>query len=224
MLSPKRSECRICGEPLAADATSCPICLEPRRPHKLRLIRTRAGWRGLLFAILFAGTCGAMLRPAIRISDSQTHYPIDWQPARSFPLIVMNGHTPNLVIAKNPHQIPPLPAGSSYLIPSGADRAIQDRLNERLHDPNDGMWVLNVERIEPQRQRIELYWMNDGYSGGAYEATATSITPLYRKLAGPLFAAVFGGLAALMSAALWLIIGFLIRRLRQIHDSSAVGP
>ncbi|MCU1227650.1 MAG: hypothetical protein JWO97_534 [Acidobacteria bacterium] len=86
------------------------------------------------------------------------------------------------------------------------------------------MWVLNVKRIGPERQRIELYWMNDGYRGGAYEATATSIAPLYRKLAGPLFAAVFGGLATLMSAALWLLIGFLLRRLRQIHDSSAVGP
>lgn len=179
--------------------------------------------KGVGFPLLFVATCTPLLKPAAQMTDSYTHVPIDREPQRTFPLVVMTRNMPHLVMAETAHQIPPLPAGSSYLIPIGADRAIQDRLNEQI--PNrDGGWKLDVERITPGHQRIELYWLNDGYSGGAYDATATSITPLYWKITGPGYAFIFGGPAMLMTAALWLMVALLIYLLRQIQGSSPLGP
>jgi hypothetical protein len=176
--------------------------------------------KSVIFPLLFVATWTAMVPAAIRLADSQTHFPPDRQPLRHFPLIVMTGSTPQLIIAETPHRIPPLPAGSSYLIPAGADRAIENRLNERHHD-NRGRWVLSVRRTAPGYQRIELYWLTEGYSGGAYDATATSITPRYLKLASRVFPAIVVGVAFLMTAALWLIVALLFR---QFQGSSAVGP
>jgi hypothetical protein len=58
-----------------------------------------------------------------------------------------------------------------------------------------------------------LCLVNDGYFGSVYEATATTIRPMYRKITGPGFAFVFGGLALLMNTALWIAIALLVRYL-----------
>jgi hypothetical protein len=107
--------------------------------------------------------------------------------------------------------VPKLPPGSSYLIPSSKDEMIEKQLNESLPPHTDGGWVLEVRRLAPQRQHIEFYWREDGYSGGAYEATASSFIPRYRKMTGPGFAFVFGGIAILINIAIWTIGALVLR-------------
>jgi hypothetical protein len=75
-----------------------------------------------------------------------------------------------------------------------------------------------VRRLAPQRQHIELYWMSDGYSGGAYEATAASFIPRYRKITGPGFAFVFGGIAILINTAIWMAGALAFRWWRRSRD------
>jgi hypothetical protein len=165
-----------------------------------------------------------MVIPATKILEPSTHVPIDMKWARRFPIVVMEGDAPRVYFAEYPRQMPPLPPRSSYLIPAGADRAVQDRLNEQREPGSEGVWVLHITRVDAGRQRIELYWMNDGFSGGGYEATASSITPLYRKITGPGFMIWAVEVAAIATTVIGAVLALLIRRFRQIHGSSALGP
>jgi len=66
--------------------------------------------------------------------------------------------------------------------------------------------------------------MGDGYYGGVYEATETTITPLYRKIAGPGLAYIAMGYAIAMNLAGWGVLWAalsVIRRRRAAKASSA---
>lgn len=195
------TRCSLCGEPLAVGANACPICLEPRRT-RLRIRPLSC----LLLLLAFVASCSALVPVGIRIADPMTHRPVVDLPERPFPVVLVTGNTAHLLRLRDLRQIPEAPAGSSYLIPSGMDKAIEKQLNEQLSKHVEGGWVLRVRRLTPERQHIEFFWMNDGYSGGAYEATSSSITPRYRMTTGPGFAFVFGGVALLINIALWSIV------------------
>ncbi|HEX9985416.1 MAG TPA: hypothetical protein VGF69_19320 [Thermoanaerobaculia bacterium] len=126
-------------------------------------------------------------------------------PDRAFPLVVMDGGVPRVSAIGDVGGIPAFPAGASYLIPDGQERAVEARLNADAPRDADGRWVLRVERVSVDRQQIELYRMDDGYWGGGYEATPSSITPRYRKITGPGFAFVVGRYALFFNVALWTV-------------------
>ena len=159
----------------------------------------------VLLPLLFIGSCGALLPAGMRIADPMTHKRVDLL-NRPFPVLVMTGGVPRVQRIEDLRRVPKLPPGSSYLVPAGQDDVIEMQLNEHLPPLAEGGWVLRVRRLTPQRQHIELYWMNDGYSGGAYEATASSFSPRYRKITGPGFAFVFGGVALLINLMIWTVV------------------
>jgi hypothetical protein len=145
----------------------------------------------VLLPLLVIGTCWLLVPTGARLAEPRTHVPLDALGKRPFPIVVMRGNVPAVMLLDDPRHVP---AGASVLIPPGAE--------QRFHDRN---WVLHVDRIRADRQRIELYWMEDGYDGGVYEATPTTIRPLYRKFTGPGFALIAAQRAFLLAAAIWIL-------------------
>lgn len=164
-------------------------------------------WRFLLLVLLFFGTCTALAPVAVRVADPMTHVPLRGIDL-PFPVAVMTAGRPHVLYIKDVMHPPP----GSYLLPTGHDEAIVAALNALGPPDAEGTWVVHVERIDAGRERVELYFMHDGYSGGVYEATATSVRPLYRKFTGPGFGIVCGGLAILASACLCLAVFVIFRR------------
>jgi hypothetical protein len=165
----------------------------------------RTLWVALL-VVAFLGTCSALLRPAARIADPMTHHPFPGGLDLQFPVLVVDGVHGVVHLMKPPYAPPVLTAGQTFLIPRGATPG--------------GHWNLEVENIAPDRQRVELYRVDDGYSGGVYEATRTTVRPLYRKITGPGFAFVFGGIALAINMIGWLLAALIFRavRLTQTRD------
>lgn len=175
--------------------------------------------RAALAFVLFLGTCAALFPLATRIADPMTHAPMASQPHRLFPVLVMAGDVPWIVKTTDPGALPPLPRHVSYLVPREGEAAIERSLSERHLPASGGHWRLRVEQLGAGRQEIELYWISDGYAGGAYEATATTIVPKYRKVTGPGFAFVVLGTAVGMAVLLWLpvaaVVWYRARRMPQ---------
>ena len=162
-------------------------------------------------ALLFLGSCAGMVPVSMRLLDPMTRSPIgDF--AMPFPVAVVASERASVKMVRSANGFADPGDGQSYLIPDGQDGAIERQLRER--DPlgnRHATWVLRVGRLSASRQRIELYRFGDGFWGGVYEATATQITPLYRKVTGPGFAFVFGPLALGLNLGLWGML-WLIRR------------
>lgn len=210
-----RTLCSVCGDPLESTDKFCRICLEPRRQPRRRILPRNRLLSCVLLPLLFAGTCSALVPLGMTIADPMTNISLQAVPQRRFPVLVMTDDTPRVELLQDLRQIPTLPAGSSYLVPRGREKAVEAALNAN-HPPGiEGIWVLRVRPISRERQRIELFWMNDGYVGGAYEATQTSISPLHRKMTGPGFAFIFGGVALLINTAMWSAVLFAFRWYRE---------
>lgn len=203
----------MCGERLERKkGTLCPICLELQDQRKRRRMPPRRRVIAVvLLPILFAGSCTALLPIGIAIAEPMTHRPVDTAHRVPFPVVIMTAGDPRVHSVPDVRHMPILPAGSSYLIPPGKDEVVEDAL---------GGWVLTVDRVAPGRQHIDLYWMDDGFRGGGYEATASSVVPRYRKVTGPGFALVFGGIALAMNLILWFAV---IRGVRK-NASHRVSP
>ena len=91
-----------------------------------------------------------------------------------------------------PRDVPPPPAGASFLIALDQVERVERQLREHDTVHRDSAWVLRVKQISPDRQKLELFLSGDGFQGGVYEATANTATAQYRKVTGPGFAFVFG--------------------------------
>lgn len=164
--------------------------------------------RWVILPVLFLATCAGLLRPAAKIADPITNVAPDRVQDTRFPVLIMKdgGHRILIVDASQP--IPALPPGSSYLVPLSAEKTVERALQAKS-------WRLRVERLAPDRQRIEIDHVDDGYRGAAYEATASSLKLRHLKITGPGFAFVSGGLALLMNLALWGVGALALRILRR---------
>lgn len=162
--------------------------------------------RKILLPLLFLATCGGLLPAGRKIADPMTHRRLDQHANAAFSIVIMTDDTARLERVQN-GRIPPLPPGSSYLIPRAYGRAVEAQLGPP--------WEVNVAELGPGRQHIEVVWVDDGYSGAGYEATASSITPRYLKITGPAFGCIFGGVALLLNVTLWLAASAAIRRWRR---------
>ena len=184
----------------------------------------RLGW---VVPVAFVTTCAGFIPPASQLVDPMTHSPVDQANLRApFPVVVVNGAQVWVAMPEDPHNIPPPPSGASYLVPIERMRTIERYLRDHDTVHRKSGWVLRVKPLSADRQRIELFLMGDGYWGGAYEATSTTITPLYRKITGPGFAFVFGPLALLMNSVAWAIVGggiWLFRRRRNAAQQPAAA-
>jgi hypothetical protein len=137
--------------------------------------------------------------------------------------LVVTGETSRVEMLTDPKHPPDAPPGSTYLVPPGKSREIQKYLQrQEAWAGKDGGWTLRVDERSPTLQRIELVWLADGFSGSVYDAEATRITPLYRKLTGPGFAMVFGPLAFGLNTLVWVAAWLLWRWLRARGGSHAV--
>ena len=156
--------------------------------------------------VAFMTSCIGFVPPATRLADPMTHSPVDHENLRGrFPVVVMNDYQAWVAMPEDPHHVPPPPSGASYLVPLERTRSIERYLRDHDTEHHKSSWVLNVQALATDRQRIELFLMGDGYWGGAYEATKTTITPLYRKVTGPGFALI-APLALLMNSVAWAIV------------------
>jgi hypothetical protein len=202
--------------------------MSQREMALIRLIASEAPLtikRQVLHAVLgclaFVGSCTGLMFPAFPLAEPTTHRPVDLgSPPIEFPILVVEGDTPRVLQLEDPHKIPALPPGATYLVPEGKEAAFQQYFNDRFDRARDVGWVLKVRRTGPDRQRIELFLMGDGFWGGVYDATPTTVTPLYRKLADPGFAFVVMGLAMLLNLAIWGIGALIYARVRRWRKSS----
>jgi hypothetical protein len=182
---------------------------------------------GSVLTVAFAGSGIGFLRPAARLADPMTHKPLDGSFQEPFPVLVVEGDKARISMLQDPHTIPRPPNGASYLVPLGKERVLERYVNEHERAQHDSGWVLNVKRSAPDRQRIELYLMGDGYWGGAYDATPETVTPQYRKITGPGFAFIVGAYSLVMNVILWgvaaLVVGLFVRRNRAAQAFAAGG-
>jgi hypothetical protein len=175
-------------------------------------------------AILFLGTCAPLLPVSMRLVDPMTHRPLSAPPAE-FPVLVMTGERAHIERIDDVNRPPVARPGSTYLVPLAKVDEIQQQLHEPEHRvADDGGWLLRVEGRGANRQRIELVWLAEGFFGGVYDASPTTITPLYEKLTGPGFALVFGPLATGLNVLLWLPVWLVLlwRRRRGKTDRRVV--
>lgn len=182
--------------------------------------------RQVLHAVLgclaFVGSCTGLMVPAFPLAEPRTHKPLDLGPPIDFPILVVEGDTPRVLQLADPHKIPALPPGATYLVPEGKEAAFQQYFNDQFDPARDAGWVLKVHRTGPDRQRIELFLMGDGFWGGVYDAEATRVTPLYRKLTGPGFAFDVMGLAMLLNLAIWGIGALIYARVQRWRKKSVL--
>ena len=167
--------------------------------------------RAILLPLLFLGTCSLLLRPAERQAAPMTYTTLDSLRGQPFPVLLMTGNMPRILLETDPRTSPVAPQGSSYLVPPSRVRETERWINDHEQPRPDGTWVLRVDELAPGRQRIELDHVNDGYAGSVYEATPTSIRPLQRRFTGPGFAFLVGGRAFVMNAVLWLAAWLVVR-------------
>lgn len=204
------TSCRFCAAPVSTLAERCPTCLSAFPSSR----GSSRSWRGLLLwagiSVLFVATWSIWIPLALRSTDSMTNVPLTKGGDRRLPVVVMSGGRARVSI--QPHRaIPPPFPGESYLIPVDKTADIEAQIRSQQDPSKDGNWKLRVRQIAPGRQHIELYWMDDGYSGAAYEATATSVRPLYWKITGPGYGIVVAGVAFLVNVVGWSLSYALIR-------------
>ena len=158
---------------------------------------------GILLPLAFVGSCVALIPPAFRLADPLTRDRLETPSAEPFPILVLEGDNARVIMVEDLRNIPPLPVGATYLVPSNKEASVQRAINANWPPELNNSWVLKVERPEPSQQKIELYLIGDGYWGGAYDATERTVNPRYRKRAGPGFAFIALPCALTMNAALW---------------------
>jgi hypothetical protein len=184
----------------------------------------------VLVPVGFLASCAALIPVATHLTDSMTLAPVDQAYPFPFPILVVRGTEASVEEVDHPRDVPPPPPGASYLVPTGRVEAVERYLREHDTTHHKSSWVLRVASISSDRQRIELFLLGDGYWGGVYEATATSITPLYRRITGPGYALVFGPLALGLNVMLWGVFAtgiWAIRRYRraaQLLHAADGGP
>jgi hypothetical protein len=185
-------------------------------PRVRRHVNISSGKRKLLLGgvltVAFAGSCIGFLGPAARLADPMTHVSLDDSFQEPFPVLVVDGDRATVSMLQDLHRIPRPPNGASFLVPLGKEHALVRYVNEHDRANHDRGWVLNVKRPAPDRQRIELYLMGDGYWGGAYDATPQAVTPQYRKITGPGFAFVVGAYSLVMNVILWGVAAIVVWR------------
>jgi hypothetical protein len=200
-------------------------------PRVRRHVSIIGGKRMLLLSVVltvsFTGSCIGLLGPAARLAEPVTRVPLDGSFQEPFPVLVVEGEKASVSMMQDPHRIPRPPNGASHLVPVGKERALERYVNEHERAKHDSGWVLNVKRLAPDRQRIELYLMGDGYWGGAYDATPETVTPQYRKITGPGFAFIVGAYSLVMNVILWgsavLVVWLFARRNRVAQQAFAAG-
>ena len=170
---------------------------------------------GIALPVAFAGSCFALTLPAMRLADPLTRHPVETRSPERFPILIVSGDNARVLMLEDPGKLPPLPEGATYLVPDGREESVQRAINEQWPKDFDSSWVVEVERHGPDRQHIRLYLIGDGYWGGAYDATASSVTPRYRKSTGPGFAFIGAGLACLVNATLWGLGAVILRTARR---------
>jgi hypothetical protein len=171
--------------------------------------------------VAFMTSCVGFIPPALRLADPMTHRSVDQENRHGpFPVVV-NGDQAWVAMPEDPQNVPPPPSGASYLVPLERTRSIEQYLRDHDTEHRKSGWVLRARALSAHHQRIELFLMGDGYWGGAYEATSTTISPLYRKITGPGFALIFGPLALVLNSVAWAIVGggiWLFRRGRHAAE------
>jgi hypothetical protein len=175
-------------------------------------MRNRLRWT--LFMILFMGSCVALVRPASKLADPMTDRPFRASDRTPFPVLVVGNDRSRVQLLDPPYSPPRLEAGESFLVPEDREREVESQLATSQRGVTEGNWTVEVKNIGAGKQQIQLCWVNDGYSGGVYEATSASVRPLHRKITGPGFAFVFGGLAFGMNLVVWGLGALLVRQLR----------
>ncbi len=103
----------------------------------------------------------------------------------------------------------------SFFVPSERQEFVRNSLRNYPH-PTPANWVIHVRSLGPEKQRIQLELLGDGYYGIVYEATADGINPVGTRLAGPGFAFVVLGIHLVCWGSLWAAVLILNRFFRPV--------
>ncbi len=162
----------------------------------------------------FVATNAAFLPVSLRLTDQFTHCPVGpLGRGNPFPILVLDERHATVKMIERAEDFGTLPG--SYVVPPGREAAVLTDIRQQDEGLSlDATWTLKVRRSSANRQRIELVRMGDGLWGGVYDATPNGVTPLYRKVTGPGFAFIFGGLGLVLSCCCWGCGWMLVRAWR----------
>src|SRR5437773_2613458 len=119
---------------------------------RMRRFRKYLVW---ILPLAFLGSCVGFLEPARRLADPITHIPVGDRSYGPFPVLVVSADTARVNMLENPSDIPPLAAGTSYLVPPEKASYFVRYIREHDAPLTDSNWVLRVFPLSSDRQRIE---------------------------------------------------------------------
>ncbi len=154
-------------------------------------------------SVAFLATLFEFLPLSVRLTDRFTHFPVaPLTQENPFPILVLRGRHATVQMIERAEDFGSVQG--SCLVPADREEAVLAEIRQQDEGRTiDATWALEIRRLSANRQRIEFFRMGDGFWGGVYEATPNGVTPLYRKLAGPEFAFIFGGVALILNSCCW---------------------
>jgi hypothetical protein len=97
-------------------------------------------------------------------------------------------------------------AAYSFNVPPEREAWVKQQVrNAPSPNPLKASWIIRIQQLGPERQRIQLELMGDGYEGIVYEARPQEIIPLGKRLAGPYSAFVSLEIQLLVWGGTWCI-------------------
>lgn len=111
----------------------------------------------------------------------------------------------------------------AFLITKEREGWVRDRLRSYPDHARNASWILAIKELGPDRQRIQLEILGDGFLGMVYEANAERVIPLGTRLAGPGFAFIILGIQMICWGGLWAAV-FALRRLLRKKNRSILTP
>jgi hypothetical protein len=105
-------------------------------------------------------------------------------------------------------EVSPRPSNADYsfLVPAGREGWVRQQLRSQPLPGDSAGWLLKVRQIAPDRQKIQLEVMGDGYTGLIYEATRDRVVPLRSRLAGPGGVFLFLEFQLVLWGSCWFVI------------------
>lgn len=183
----------------------------------------------LLILAIIVSFC-ALVPISSRIADPLFTHPFSDYPNFTLPILLVWPDHVEIRSVQDIAEISPLPkdAAYSFNVPPAREAWVKQQVrNTPSPNPLKAGWIIHIRQLGPERQRIQLELMGDGYHGVVYEARSREIIPLGKRLTGAGGAYVTLGVHLLVWGGAWCIAwlaSVVWRRLRRIRQPRQVEP
>jgi hypothetical protein len=174
----------------------------------------------------------AFIPISARLADPFFTRPFDRYPNFVLPILLV---WPDHIEIRSVHsiaEISPLPnnAGYSFNVPPEREAWVKQQVRDTPSpNPLKAGWIIHIQQLGPERQRIQLELMGDGYHGVVYEARPHEIIPIGKRLAGAGGAFVILGVHLPLWGGAWCIAWLAsiqwkkYCRIRQLRQTSSAN-